>query len=210
MWSIRKKVENVFQSQVIKDRETIRRFSQMTSPFTPDMPFLQQHMRHLIFVFDDMMKGFRNFDLISETSVSGIWPLAHGVYTADNFWFWKKDLGELSYPIALDKPVTGYTRFDTEPAKIWGQLYAIRPTAFNKLDTERENGVQYTRRRVEVICPYTHWSPSPSQHEARLWPWMYVGNHEYWDEQLAGIHNSKPVDKTDDLRQWLGKHYRFK
>ncbi len=208
MWSIRKKVET-FQSQVIKDRETIRRLSQMTSPFTPDMPFLQEHMRHLIFVFDDMMKGKKNFDLIAETSVTGVWPLAH-VYTVDNFYFWKKELGELSYPIALDKPVTGYTRFDREPAKIWGQLYAIRPTAFNKLDIERENGVQYTRRRIEVLCPYTHWAPSPSIEEVTLSAWMYVGNHEYWDDQLAGIHTSKPIDKTDDPRQWLGKHFRFK
>src|SRR5882757_2865429 len=109
MWSIRKKVQTVFQNQVIKDRETIRRLSQMTSPYTRDMAFLQEHMRHLIFVFDDMMKGKKNFDLISETSVTGAWPLAH-VYTADNFYFWKKELGALSYPIALDKPVTGYTR----------------------------------------------------------------------------------------------------
>jgi gamma-glutamylcyclotransferase (GGCT)/AIG2-like uncharacterized protein YtfP len=204
MWPLRRQ-------PIIKDRETIRRLSQMTSPYSPDMGLLQEHQRCLIFVFDDMMAGMRNADLIVETSVTGRWPLAH-VYTEDKFYFWKKDLGALSYPIALDKPVSGYTEFrhDKEPGKIWGELYAIRPSAFNKLDTERENGVQYTRRRVNVKCYYTHANPIPEIRETILPAWMYVGNHEYWDDQLAGVMSSQPIPKTPDPREWLGAHYRFK
>ena len=205
MWPLRKR-------QVIKDNETIRRLSQMVSSYTPDIAFLEEHQRCLIFVFDDMMSGKTNADLIVETSVTGRWPLAH-VYTEDKFHFWKKDLGNLSYPIALEKEVTGFyhgNELDKAPAKIWGELFAIRPQAFIKLDIERENGVQYTRRQVKVRLPYIHSNPIPDIREVILPAWMYIGNHEYWDDQLAGIHTSKPIDKTPDNREWLGPHYRFK
>lgn len=198
-------------NKLIKDRETIRHLSQMVSEYTPDIAFLEEQQRCLIFVFDDMMAGKANADLIVSASVTGRWPIAH-VYTEDKFFFWKKDLGSLSYPIALDKAVSGYTEFkyDKEPGKIWGQLYAVRPQAFIRLDIERENGVQYTRRQVQVRLPYVRSNPIPDIKEAFFWPWMYVGNHEYWDDQLAGVISSKPIDKTPDNRSWLGSHYRFK
>jgi gamma-glutamylcyclotransferase (GGCT)/AIG2-like uncharacterized protein YtfP len=203
MWPLRKK------DRLIEDRETIRKLNQLTSPYSPDMGLLQEHQRILIFVFDDMMQGKTNADLIVATSVTGRWPLANA-YTEDKFYFWKKDLGKMSYPVALEKPVSGFTRFDATPAKIWGELYAIRPTSFNLLDTERENGLQYTRRRVKVRVPYIYSKPIPEIREVILEPFMYIGNHEYWDDQLAGIHTSKPIDKTPDPREWLGAHYRFK
>ena len=202
MWPVRSKKLN-------QQREAIREICKMVSPFSKDIPLLQEHHRILIFVYDDMMQGKRNSDLIVETSVTGRYPLAN-CYTEDNFHCWKKELGKLSFPIALDKPVSGFTRFDATPAKIWGELYAIRPTQFIKLDIEKENGVQFTRRRVKVILPYTHWNPIPDRKETIIEPMMYVGNHDYWDDQLGGIHSSRPVEKTPDERAWLGAHYRFK
>lgn len=206
MWPLKKT-----NSKLIQDRETIRRLSQMVSEFTPDIGFLEENQRHLIFVFDDMMSGKSNSDMIVEYSLTGRWPLAH-VYTEDRFHFWRKELGNRSYPIALEKAVSGYTefRYDREPAKIWGELFAVRSEAFIKLDIERENGVQYTRRRVQVRLPYVHSNPVPDIKDAYFWPWMYIGIHEYWDDQLAGIISSHPVDRTPDSRSWLGPHYRFK
>lgn len=197
------------KSKVDSDREVIRQLCQMTSPYSPDMGILQQNHRHLIFVHDDMMAGKKNSDLIVATSITGRWPLAH-CYTEEKFYYWKKDLGELSYPIALEKIPTGFTRHDNTPAKIWGELYAIRPHAFNLLDTERENGVQFLRKRVDVRIPYIHSNPIPDLLEHTMEVWMYIGVHDYWDDQLGGIHTSRPIEKTPDPRSWLGEHYRFK
>jgi hypothetical protein len=206
MWPLKKT-----QDTLIKDREVIRHLGQMVTEFTPDFALLEEHQRILFFACDDMMSGQRNSDMIAEHSVTGRWPLAH-CYTLDKFQFWVKELGKLSYPVVLDKPATGKAdlKYDVDLGRVWGELYAIRPQAFIKLDIERENKVQYTRRRVEVIVPYTQWNPTPSIKEKRHWPMMYVGNHDYWDDQLAGPHLSRTISKTPDSREWLGPHYRFK
>lgn len=189
----------------------IKTIHDMVSIFTPDVKQLERKQRHLIFVCDDLMSGNRNSDLIVETSVSGRWPLMNG-YTQDKFFFWKKELGELSFPVALDKDVTGFyhgNSFDKSSAKIHGEIYGIRTAGLIRLDIDRENTVQFTRRRVNIRIPYIHGASKFPDIEV-ITVWMYVGNHEYWDDQLAGVHASRPIEKTHDDRVWLEDHYRFK
>lgn len=195
-----------------KEREVIKEVDQMVSIYTPDIKFLERKQRHHIFVHDDMMKGQRNNDIVADTALNGIYPQCHG-YTEEAFFFWKKNLGKLSIPVALDQDVTGYYRgndIDKSPGKIWGEVYSIRPSAFIRLDIEKENTVQFTRRRVQVKIPYIQSNPIPDVKEKILDVWMYVGNHEYWDDQLAGIHSSQPIEKVHDHRSWLGHHYKYK
>lgn len=177
--------------------------------YTPDASILSRFKRQLFFVYDDMMNGGTKSDLIVEASVSGKWPLAN-VYTDDTFFFWKKELGSESFPVALDKDVTGFyhgNSFDKAPAKIWGELYAIRPSQFKLLDNEKENGVQFIRRQVSVTLPYYHGASKFPDTQTYDDVWMYVGVHEYWDDQLAGIHSSRPIEKVINVR---GPHYRYK
>lgn len=195
-----------------KHQKVLKEITDMVPIFTPDMVHLQMKKRCLIFVHDDMMSGRNNSDLIVETSISGRWPLAN-VYTEDKFFFWKKDLGEHSYPVALDKDVTGFYHGNAEdkaPARIWGELYAIRPSQFILLDNERENGVQFIRREISVRLPFINGASKFPDITTIHNVWMYIGVHEYWDDQLAGIHSSTPIDKVQDKRAWLMDHYRYK
>lgn len=189
---------------------------------TPDIWKLEQYHRQLIFVCDDMMKGNKNHSLIAEASASGDDPFHPTCYTLKPFTLWKKDLGTESFPVAMEDGYepTGFLRWPAEPARIRGELYAIRPYQFIKLDIHRQNGVQFRRIRTAITLPYnqvkyTQKRPLPKiagEYIETIQAWMYVGVPEYWDNLLGGVFNTKPVDlfEHDKPRTWIDKYYKFK
>jgi hypothetical protein len=169
--------------------------------FTPDIFHLEQFKSQLLFVHDDMAQLQPNHDLIKEGSLSGFYPFNYG-YTTKSYSFLKKNLGLKSFPIALDIPIDVANQLPTymsEEYRIRGELYAIRPLQFLKLDTHRQNGVQFIRRRVNINIGYKklyHHSITDSkgvyhseynlgkEQMLTVQAWMYVGREEYWRDQL--------------------------
>lgn len=184
---------------------------------TPDNWRLEQFIRQLIFVPDDMKKGGKNHDLIEE-AING--PVHLDVYTADQYTFWLKDLGGHSFPVVLPGSYRpdAYTIVPVEAAPIKGELYFIRPSQFILLDKHKQNGVQFRRERVSIRIPYRTVKYGPhdvlpkiSQHMFVTTPaWMYVGVTEYWDPMIGGVFKGQmDLYEHDTKRVWMEKYYKF-
>jgi hypothetical protein len=184
---------------------------------TPDMWKLEQFIRQAIFVPCDMKKGGVNHHLIEE-AING--PVYEDTYTADEYTFWKKDLGGHSFPIVLPKDYRpdAHTIVPVESAPIKGELYYIRPTQFAKLDTHRGTG-RFFRERVKIRIPYRTVSYGPkkvlpeiSNHSyfTTITAWMYMGVQQYWDPMIGGIFKSQmDLYEHDQPRVWIKQYYKF-
>lgn len=210
MWPFRARVEHVEAAWFEKYGKSAQ--------YTPDIIELEKKMRLNIFVHDDMMKGGSLHEYLSETNIAGRWP-THTGYTVDEFYHWKKDLGEQSYSVALEDPVSGFlrNREELKPARIQGEIYSIRPRQITKLDFLRENGLQFFRKRVEIFIPhskviYSSQNPVPyliDPKKQTMTCWMYFGNGYYWDDQLAGVIPSSPIPRLIHNREDIGTFTRF-
>jgi hypothetical protein len=187
---------------------------------TPDIWYLEQHHRQLIFVADDLMSDHRHNRILTEASASGVDPIHPYAYTVDDYKFYLKDLGKVSHPVLMEKDaeLTGFVRFPPEPAQVKGELWSIRPYQFIKLDKLRQNGVQFVRKRVSIFLPavdvvYTKAQPNPKLVTANgvVRAWMYVGIPEYWDTQLGGVFATKaaPIYEHDHPIPEVRRFYKF-
>lgn len=209
MWPFAKKIEHV-------EGEWFDKYGKSAS-YTPDILELEKKMRINVFVHDDMKKGGKLHEYLSETNIAGRWPLYTG-YTTTEFFHWKKDLGEESYAVALEDRVSGFHRdSNLSPARVEGEIYSIRPRQITKLDFLRENGLQFFRKEVEIYIPhskvlYSKAAPLPyliDPKKQTLVCWMYVGNGYYWDDQLAGVLPSSPIPRLIHNREDIGTFTRF-
>lgn len=185
--------------------------------YTPDILEIEKKVRINVFVHDDMMKGGKLHEYLAETGLKGKYPL-YTAYTVDRFYHWKKELGDESYSVALQDPVTGFhpDRESIIPARIEGEVYSIRAAQVVKLDFLRENGLQFFRKKVLIQVPhskviYSRERPIPEivspkdQFEA----YMYIGNGYYWDQQLAGVIPSSPIPFLKHRRDDIGIFTKF-
>lgn len=224
MFGLKAKRREEINQEII--REIVAEDQERTQ-FTPDAHILNRHQAKLLFVHDDMAQLQPMHDLVQEGSLSGFYPFDYG-YTTKKFSFVKKDLGLKSFPIALD--LDRETRdnlpvFISEEYRIRGELYAIRPCQFYKLDTHRQNGIQFERRRVNINVGYrklyrTHWfnAKGIQKYEYNLGKeemttveaFMYVGRNEYWKDQLLSDgFNFQPIPVIQEDRLWLKEYYQY-
>jgi hypothetical protein len=188
--------------------------------FTDDFWKLEQYMFQLIFVADELKRGGKYHSFIAEHSRSPE-PVHPSCYTSGEYHFFKKDLGEgHSFPFALPsnyKP-SAFLRYPPEPARIKGELWAIRPKAFISLDIHRQNGVMFRRERVRITYPttpiaYSTQNPLPHilpDQIATVMAWMYIGIPTYWDDQIGGIfQNQLELREHEAKKIWIDKFYKF-
>lgn len=202
-----------------KTNETVTAWAHQNQ-HSPDLWRLMQYQRQWIFIPDDMKMGHRHHKLISEESASGVDPFHPACYTRKNYTLWKKDLGTESFPIAFEesfKP-SNFVRWPPEPARIMGELYAIRPSQFILLDNHRQNGVQFIRKRVDISIPYVEAryskeKPLPVLKDClhTLQAWMYLGVPQYWDPLLGGVFDthSLPLYEHETPRIWMKHFYKY-
>lgn len=162
-------------------------------PFTPDLNRLIHKESWWMFVYDECQLGMPNHKLIADASHT------YGeAMTNDKFSMWKRPLGQLSFPIALES----HERIKEVPqAFIKGKLVNISTAKLIELDSYKENTIQFERRRVTLnyfyreLCdvkdPTVYTSLSPlvqtqgvSQvaipHLQTVRAWMYVGVPDFW------------------------------
>ena len=200
---------------------------QVRTQFTPDYWQLEQHKSRLLFIHDDMAQTQPHHDMVKEGSLSGFYPFNYG-YTAKNFQYLKKNLGLKSIPIALDlRDRDNLPVFQTQAARIRGEVYAVRPRTFLMLDTHRQNGVQFKRTPVTINIPTTkvrrHTTTDSKgrsfieyslakEEMVSVTAFMYIGREEYWKDQLhaeAGFFDFTAVDIMEEDRIWLKKYYQY-
>ncbi len=188
--------------------------------FTPDLWRLEQYQRQLIFIADDLMTGHKNHTIIDDHL-----PIHPGCYTQKDFYVWEKDLGDFSFPVPLEEEIKLFSRYNAEPARIKGELYAIPGIQFIELDTHKKNGVQFFRKRIPITVPYRHvkYSTSstalPFERLPEISPdythtvsaWMYIGIQDYWKDLIGVDLGSKAVElyEHDTPKIWIKKYYKF-
>jgi len=189
---------------------------------TPDLWYLNQHARQLVFIADDFKRGHRRHELIE-----GQEPIHPSCYTADSFTCYKKDLGVHSFPLPFEKHIDFQIHgwYKPELARIQGELYAL-PSHFlwKVLDIEKENGLQFNRTRVSITVPWREvkynidpnvWVskiPTISRDYIRtIRAWMYIARPEYWDDYVGVALGTRAVDlyEHDTPKDWIKKYYKF-
>jgi hypothetical protein len=190
---------------------------------TPDLWYLQQHARQLVFIGDEFKAGKSKHDLLG-----GQEPFHPSAYTLDPYRVFLKDMGDRSFPLPFEKDVDFelYGWYESEVARFRGELYALPSQLIWKvLDIQKENGLQFTRKRVSITLPWREirfnddpnaetWSKIPTiskDHLRTVRAWMYVARPEYWDDYIGVSLGTRPVDlfQHNTPRVWIDRYYKF-
>jgi len=206
------------------DHRALNKFALMQTRFTPDIAELELHQFVLLFVCDDVMRAGKNYELIADQSAK----VTKG-FTLKAFNFYRKRTDGTAIPIRINKQPD---RFSFTAFKIKGEVHAVKPQAFLKLDVHYQNGVVFRRVRTKIIYPHTphgmlvnkdtQGRPLPKALQGakhfllpeRVEPitaWMYVGVSSYWNPLLDGGFEFEPVTirYPEKDRSWLIKYYHY-
>lgn len=191
---------------------------------TPDLWYLNQHARQLVFIADEFKVGLEKHELLE-----GQQPFHPSCYTLQPFTVYKKDLGVHSFPLPFKEGVDFETHgwYKPELARIKGELYALpSPFIWKVLDIHKENGLQFTRERVSITLPWrevrfnndreaVNWVskiPTISKDYVRtVRAWMYIARPEYWDDYIGVALGTRavPIYEHDIPKTWIEKYYQF-
>jgi hypothetical protein len=193
---------------------------------TPDAAVLMRYELQLLFVYDQMMDGMYEADKLGPEAMFGA-----TAYTEADYVMWKKKLGLRSEAIVVQPKQNHRWSLDI-PARVQGQIYAVRPEKIIALDKDRNNMVEFKRIRVRLIVPYreiawvkdrdaiAHLSGKLEPNSIVLMDekvcevkaWMYIGT-EYWDELFDGGFLFAPVQlftpKSTVTRLGIKQYSRF-
>lgn len=180
------------------------------SEFTPDIAILERRLCNMLFVYDEMQLGHREFSMIEEHAI----PMGVA-FTKDDFVLYKRKLSTLSYAFALDD-----SPYRAPRTSIKGSLFAIPrdedgSTRFIELDTVKENGVKFERRRVTVIMPYFYvgmrdGKPFKGYWEVPIRCYTYIGVKSYWHPKLEAQGNENGFFLFDQVRTFTPKNPNLK
>lgn len=190
---------------------------------TPDLWYLNQHGRQLVFIADEFKTGKEKHELISQA------PIHPSCYTVEEFTVYNKDLGVRSFPLPFEKGVDFQLHgwYKPELARIQGELYALpSPLMWKVLDIHKENGVQFFRKRVSITVPWRDVTFNEDP-KAEVWvskipnisndrirtvrAWMYIALPDYWDDFL-GVHlgtRPVPIFTHNTPKDWIKEYYKF-
>lgn len=202
-----------------------RLWAHMENRYTPDIQFLQQYRFQFLFVCDEMMQGRPQFEMQLGVRAARVCS----AFTQEDFTMWKWPAGDKTEIIPMTRSFTpdGVKSRDSTPPwanfrpglpfRILGQLYIIRPVHFLALDTHKQNGVQFYRRRSPLLIPNRLVTTtardgtvvSPEQFDL-IHAWMYLGKHDFYSELLdSGYHGYEPMTTHQSKRSQIGRFYYF-
>lgn len=171
--------------------------------FTKDMWELEQAEFRRMFVCDEMMSGLRQEKLVQEASV-----FMYHAFTFDTFEMYKKKLGNATFPIPFHS-----NGFKPNAFRIKGEVWAVRPYHYPKLDKYRENGVSFQRTPVRLVVPYHEKIATTDGAEYRqkhhiVRAMMYIAIPDYWKKLMD---NGYLFDKVKVFNQGkpLGPYHHF-
>ena len=176
---------SIFRSNTTPNESWLEEADRLVD-YTPDLVNLETFENQRIFIYDEMMRKHRKDHLLQ-----GSYRCM--AFTTDKFTLWKKKLGNYSFPIA------SRTQYASTPfTRIKGELHIISPRTFLNLDTHKENGYTFRRKRIKVDIPYTErkWEQGNTidkRHVLQVEAWMYIGINRYWADQFDGGYFFEPV-----------------
>jgi hypothetical protein len=184
--------------------------------YTPDISRLEEQEYHLLFVCDELKKDHAKHDLLG-MDAEYLFP----AYTRSVYQFWQSDDPTVSPVPMKSGDKASIVRYFPKPAKIKGELYAVRSQQFLLLDNYKQNTVEFRRQKIMVIVPYRTvvWLKDHSLDPAfgplvnaiqgerytgksikttkekvhLLRVWMYIGRSKHWNPLLTA-YDFKPVE----------------
>lgn len=180
---------------------------QSNEEFTPDIAKLERYKYQLIFVYDEMMFSHPQAEILKPEAT-----LLSKAITKNGYTLWKRKLGQESYPVALDQKFHNLLK-----APIKGELYRMRPKHFILLDSYKDNGVRYYRKRIDVVVPWkevvrhkkTNVVITRAERKTEIKAWMYIGIPDFWEEILDAGFMSSPVRCFQPNDPNLKPYYMF-
>lgn len=170
--------------------------------FTPDLAYLQRQESHLVFVYNELMRGGWKNNLMLLPGHEKSVMLGPAV-TENTYTVFQKRMGSEPFPIAI-KTKMGAPSLDFGevgaftvglPAQIGGQLFGIYPEMFPAIDKHMLNGIYFRRKRLTVLVPSRLKEPVElasgrimAAGDWKITPvraWAYEGRPEFWDKHLA-------------------------
>jgi len=172
---------------------------------TWDLWKLERSEHQLLFVYDHLQSGHR-----SNQMLEGFGERVAIAYTSNpRFILWKKKLGQGSFPIPLRNPCTGIPQ-----GRIKGELWKVRSSRYEDLDNFKLNGVEFRRKRTNLIVPYRPKDNLSEEFVQHCEAWMYFGRYTYWSDFIDAGYHFKPVTQytpkyshSDGIR--IGNYYSF-
>lgn len=191
-------------------------------PFTPDIYRLEKYQLQLLFVYDEWLSDRReNFILEDSGEKIGVG------FSKDRFDFLIKSTDNSS--VAFPEP-SGH--------RIKGEVHAILPETFIKLDKLKLNGLKSIRDRVTILYPYrdARWlKNSPDGYftqDGHILPealqglkyeegpekifhlecHMYMGHPEFWMDMIYSnpfMFDRVPRFEPKKDKQWLDAYFKY-
>ena len=189
---------------------------------TPDIVDLEAKSKWLFFVYDCMMKGHWQHDLLKDAEFK------HIAFTRHPFELWQTNSGyPHDFPIAMEThkksailppwaaPVYNKVAMATH---VRGELYLVPTELIHEvLDKARFNTVHFQRKRVPLELPYRIPSVRNTVWEGNEWDmyikpmeaWMYVGRPQIWQDQFDGGYRFKPAPVFKPNSGWINSYQLF-
>lgn len=169
---------------------------------TPDHSFLSGGEHSLLFEYGELMQG-----LPGSKHMNG-YPTNEGVaYTWETFELWLQRKGMDTLAIA--------TQMASDPqlirSKVRGQLFTVPSDHIEKIDSYRENGVIFNRRRTRILL-------DRPDRVVSVHAWIYTGVPDVWKPQVnwdqkfyshQRDRTFSPAQTFPDKRSVFNDHYQF-
>ena len=212
-------LKNIFARRPLVDRDWIQ---DSLLPFTPDIALLELREKHLIFVVDSLMIDREAHNLLINAAAE----FMGRAYTQIEYVYY-----EVSHDNSISHVPMKVASTDSAAIKrkIFGHLFLVDNPTLRLLDIRYQNGVEYTRKRVNVIRPFfkiiRYVAPEGTELPIQLQgerrspeyihinkAWMYLGNREHWDS--FEYYRFKPIKIVpytgiNDRSKWLKEFYYF-
>lgn len=157
--------------------ETQHYFDELTdySVSCSDLPHLQKHTSHYLFVYDAMKSGFRRDKELLE------FPCVAVGYTKSTFKMYRETVAP-HYENAVVMLSGGKAPY----ANVYGEIYQVTPDKICELDWHESNNVITKRLKLpfDVVI-------DGKGTVKQIYAYMYVGLWKYWDTRM---HNLRPAD----------------
>lgn len=197
------------------------RFMKEETRYTPDVAKLEEFEYQLYFACDDTQRGHPKHNLLD-----GDYKCPGFTQQSFNYWFPEVPWDEPSVPMEAEGYLNALKGMPPI-AKIKGEIHKVRPSTLISLDIEKQNGIQFLRKKVRIVVPHralkwvhdVNTIPPDVEYVADnglgltkervcvLRAWMYVGIPEYWDK-LLNMYSFHSVDTYEAKnRRWLKEYY---
>lgn len=171
---------------------------------TPDLPAVETQERHIVFIYDTMMDGGSDRNILTNEAKH----LAYA-YTKILMILWRTQ----DYVVPIVEPIP-FTRPEwCDPPKlatrkissapIRGQVFEIPTEVLITLDKLKQNGTMYRRIQMPIAVPAVRHFKTMKDNITKveqapekiynIHAWMYIGDNDYWNERVDGGFTFSPA-----------------